>query len=662
MGDCNDSKREILSEETSGTDAVGPPVSTCAGTSVHTCISRSSSGDSAHYSCVESSEKGSDDTDSRPAWLEFGAWLLHHQKPPGDSGQDEDSSIEVHVVEDSEQNDDLIEDLCPVNQKSTAGSKGPIVIQKDCRMESSLLSSSSGGPVQGLQEMSVMLGAPGIPALKCPIIPTKAIGTIMTALYEPLVAVEVGVLTRTLESPMHLKPRQHAGRGTLSLYILPDDSLSLTFEGRIENLDKKKSDVLDIFNHGMTNVQDIGYADAQASMWEELARFPRWREQSDKAVVTVHMLKGDKSGRSFYVMAGEGTHPPCFPLSCDSQKKFDEFRSATIAKESSTRRFYFWMCGGNTDEDIHSLGKIKSYIKHPPTLAKVAGVPQSVIDSLSTWAGHIDQRQQEQLRDKMNEGSPPMLTNPLDAVGAVLSRRVPSISTHSSFVDSECSLIESYTTAAANANAIFKDYKFDMSCPCSVTVSCALVLRGRVSSPGDKHEECAKEMSFASSSEGRCLSQELARKTVEDIGKIRVQEWICEDLVHKTRQQRLKIKAARQRKRDLERGYLALHAAGPMIQKAVMSANLGRKLHGEDKLDTAHLGRDLEERSSHSENSEEGGALDDASTKSVSQEIGSVVQNCQDEKKAEAQDDATSSSTSGPTKISIHDLNKLFGK
>lgn len=666
------SKPQSVSENTTGVDAVGHPVAPSSGSKnqghfVADTISRSSSertimSSGMHVS--ESVDENREEVESSSVWIEFGTWLKNHQSASSDDEQDgEDTSVEVQVHQGRSVSfgaDEAVEDMTQ-HSEPTPG-KGPVMIPKDCRMESSLLAGVSGGPVRGLQEMSIMLGAPGIPAIQCPVIPTKAIGNIVTALYEPLVTLEVGVLTRTLESPMLLKPRNNVRHGTLSLYILPDDSLSLTFEGHVENVEKKNSSVLDILNHGMSHVQNIKYADVQASMWEELARFPRWREQTDKAIVTVHMLKGDKSGRSFYVLAGEGTNPPGFPLSCNGQKRFDEFRSVTVPQESQNRRYYFWMTSPNVEDDVHALGRIKSYIKHPPSLAKIAGVPQTLLESLSSWAERIDQIQREQL-DVSNDGdSPDIVTNPLDAVGAVLSRRVPTIATNSSFVNSDGSVIESLAAVTANANAVFKDNKFDVSCPCSVSVSCALVLRGQVGCPGDNREQCEKEMTFAASSEGRCLSEDLARSIVEAIGKARIQEWICEDLVHNTRKQRLRFKAERQRKRDLEKGYLALRTAESMIQKAVASANLGRKLN-DGELQSIENKKSMKNKDTHSPSPSEHNEevmLDDASMKSVSQDIGTVVHN--QEKVEDNDDGASSSDASSSRKISIHDLNKLFGK
>lgn len=651
MEKYRNSKPPTVSEKTTGVDAVGG--SSCSvnnkeGLVVADTISRSSSERTvmssesvASPSSDRSLEKNQNG--SMSMWLEFDTWLDAQKKAPTDEEREEEEDTSIVRIETN-----TLQNNAPEKRR-----KSPL-LPKDCRMESGLVAGGPGGSGKGIQEMSVMLGVPGIPMENCPVIPSKAMKNIMMALYEPLVTVGVGALTRTLESPTLLKPRQYADRGRLSLYILPDDSLSLIFEGKIVD---PAHTVVDMPCNRISRVQDVSCIDAQASTWEELARFPRWREQADRSIVTIHMLKGDASGRSFYVMPGEGTDPPGVPMSQYSPETIAEFRSKSTRQEkSSGRRYYFWMTGSNLEDDIHALGKMKSYIKHPPTLAQIASVPHAVLESLSTWAGQVDQMNREQVVEKNSlngmEGSSPILTNPLDAVGAVLSRQVASMSSHCSFTNNDKSAIECLTAATTSANAIFKDLRLSVSCPCCITVSCALVLRGQVSnSHCDMEELCVEEMTMIGSREGRNFAQSIARCTIENLGKIRIQEWSCEDLVRKTRQQRLKTKAARQRRRDIERGYLALHAAGPMIQRAVVSAKLGRKLQDGEIVE--YIRQSESEKNAGQSATGDEVLLEEASPKSASEDIGVVAQS--PPQNVDVQSEST-------RKISVHDLNKLFGK
>jgi hypothetical protein len=50
-----------------------------------------------------------------------------------------------------------------------------VMVSKDCRQESSLLSSFGR---HGAQEISVLLGATGIPASMCPVVPTKMVASV----------------------------------------------------------------------------------------------------------------------------------------------------------------------------------------------------------------------------------------------------------------------------------------------------------------------------------------------------------------------------------------------------------------------------------------------------------------------------------------------------
>jgi len=456
-----------------------------------------------------------------------------------------------------------------------------------------------------VQEMAVMLGATGVPASKCPVVPTKVVSNVLTALYEPLVKLDVGVLTRTMESPMQLKPREQVGRGTLSLYILPDDSLSLTFEGPLDSLHgwdasaQTSKEVMDVVNMnlGLTEVRDIDVHEVHGTVWEELARFPRWREQRETSIVTVHMLKGDKTGRSFYVMAGEDAAPPLLSLSSDGQRKFDEFRGAGSATSASSTaatsggntdsaarnnsRHYFWITGPNVEDSIHALGKMKSYIKRPPTLAKIACVPEHVLETVSEWVANVDETQRERAA---KEGKAPTVgTNPLNNLGAVMGRRMPQMVVNQSLSTktdgSACNFVDSNVQATANASAVFKDSRFNISCPCCVSVVWGIKSTVRVESldaAGERDEHVMRAAATVVTAEVRCESEVLARKAVEAIGRIRIEEWICEDFLRNTRKHKIKAKAERQRQKDLQRGYAALNAAQPMIQRAVANLPNGR--------------------------------------------------------------------------------------
>ena len=574
-------------------------------------------------------------------WLDFGSWLARHQGDADTSGDPEEDVSENGAA------DSLV---CAESSVAPPAMATTVMVPKDCRQESSLLSSFG---THGAQEISVLLGATGIPASKCPVVPTKMVASAMTALYEPLVKLEVGVLTRAMESPMQLKAREIMGKGTLALYILPDDSLSLTFEAPLDFSDgtdvasaQNTKEVMGIVNMhlGLSDVQSTELKDVHGTVWEELARFPRWREQSDSSIVTVHMLKGDKTGRSFYVLAGDEAIPPQFSLSSDSQRKFDNFRSVNSAavgtgdeRAPKSRRHYFWMMGSDVEESINALGKMKSYIKRPPTLSKISGVPENVLENVTDWIARVEEMQRERAN---NEGRDQVLENPLKNLGAVLGRRTPHMAVNQSISGSDEDadgetrpiVICSDVSVTANASAVFKDSRFNVSCPCCLSVAWNIKRTIHMEAPdmmvvdaanssstehaseSDDGDECSmndvscasqghsagtsrqpprdsssgssnvtaitrvhrqreerilKVAAMIATAEARCTSEVLARRAVEAIGKVRIEEWICEDFVRNTRKHRILAKAERQRKKELQRGYDKLEAAKPMIQRAI---------------------------------------------------------------------------------------------
>lgn len=95
----------------------------------------------------------------------------------------------------------------------------------DCRAEMRLTSDSCS---RARQEMTVMLAAPGMPLAQAPVLTAKQASALMAAICEPLLSLPVGRLTRKLAAPTRLAPTED--RGVLSLWLLPDDSLSLVWQ------------------------------------------------------------------------------------------------------------------------------------------------------------------------------------------------------------------------------------------------------------------------------------------------------------------------------------------------------------------------------------------------------------------------------------------------
>jgi len=83
---------------------------------------------------------------------------------------------------------------------------------------------------------------------------------LVSAICEPLVQVQVGKLTRRLEAPTILCPAED--RGVLSLWLLPNDDLSLVWQGRATSAREQAAS---------PSEEERTH---HVSVWEELARFP----------------------------------------------------------------------------------------------------------------------------------------------------------------------------------------------------------------------------------------------------------------------------------------------------------------------------------------------------------------------------------------------------
>lgn len=150
-------------------------------------------------------------------------------------------------------------------------------LARDCRMETRLVD----GCGRARQEMTIMLAAPGTPLHKSPFVTAKQAGSLLAALYDPLVQVSVGRLTRRLEDPSMLRPTQD--RGTLGLWLLPNDDLSLVWQGRTASADETAQTAARVHpSLALRSGNRCTTSDAMAEVvvWEELARFPASRHTS----------------------------------------------------------------------------------------------------------------------------------------------------------------------------------------------------------------------------------------------------------------------------------------------------------------------------------------------------------------------------------------------
>ena len=134
------------------------------------------------------------------------------------------------------------------------------------------------------------------------------------------------------------------------------------------------------------------------------------------AVVTIHMLRGDASGRSFYIRvrsdvseanleAATAAVPDASRLLAQQQQQRAGISPATPGStsggsgaslavqepdSSGAPRMYFWLTDRDLGRAVYSLGRLKSLLKRPPTLAKRSGVPERQLAHLGAWVQRAD--------------------------------------------------------------------------------------------------------------------------------------------------------------------------------------------------------------------------------------------------------------------------------
>ena len=106
---------------------------------------------------------------------------------------------------------------------------------------------------------------------------------LLRAISEPLVSLEVGRLTRKLSSPAKLQPTQD--RGVLSLWLLPNDDLTLTWQATLplaasrqsqemQQQQQQREAGLDASAGGAAGAAAADQVSCSMAVWEAIAHFP----------------------------------------------------------------------------------------------------------------------------------------------------------------------------------------------------------------------------------------------------------------------------------------------------------------------------------------------------------------------------------------------------
>jgi hypothetical protein len=181
-------------------------------------------------------------------------------------------------------------------------------------------------------------------------------------------------------------------------------------------------------------------------------------------------------------------------------------------------------------------------LKRPPTLSKRAGVSEAQLAELAAWLHRADAAAAEEEAQEPSQHAQQAGAAPALAAAPGGGSEQPAAA----------------GAVSATAAAVYRDRRFNVSCPCSISVGVSM-------RPGAATPEAATAAATA-------VAEEAARRAVERAGPSRVEERICESLIRSVREQRARSKADRQRRR--EAAFLRQHAADaqPLIRAAVEAA------------------------------------------------------------------------------------------
>lgn len=252
----------------------------------------------------------------------------------------------------------------------------------DCRAEVRLASEGAAR-----QEALVLLASPCLPLHRAPVLSARQAASLVSVLAEPLVAIKCGRLTRRLAAPARLEPT--AERGRLSLWLLPSDELVLLWQAdrRLEP-------------PPLRGPLAAPAADEACSVEvsEELALLPPLCHLADDAPpVAIRMLRGDASRRSFYLRLREDVGEASLRSALDAAVAAGQCAPPAVAAAAAAAgvgagaagpgapRQYFWLTDADLPHALASLGRMKSLLARPPSLAERSGVPEVLLRHLGAW-------------------------------------------------------------------------------------------------------------------------------------------------------------------------------------------------------------------------------------------------------------------------------------
>ncbi|KAL4451896.1 hypothetical protein ABPG75_007558 [Micractinium tetrahymenae] len=591
-----------------------------------------------------------------PRWLGFAAWLRQHAGGPPEEAVSEASASDAEEADlplAAEQQPQQVQQQASSGGRAAGGlaaapARGEPQLARhatalaprlpDCRAETRLTSDSSS---RARQEMTVLLAAPGMPLHQAPVLTARQATALVSAICEPLLSLPVGRLTRKLSAPTKLQPTED--RGVLSLWLLPDDSLSLVWQSAQQlgaaavdeavgaaSPSSSSSSSGDLDGSGSVHASGSSQQpplqqSCSVAVWEELAHFPAQAHLlDDTPVVTIHMLRGDASGRSFYIRVrddvAEANLEAATAAVPDASRMLQQQRAAAGGAASAAAaaaagvdpsvalepqgapRMYFWLADKDLGKAVYSLGRLKSLLKRPPTLSKRSGVPERQLAQLGAWVQRADQAAAEQQRaaaaaqqqrQQSEAGSPPpagqlqpgssdaaalaggraphlppllqggpggpglLLGQPggmaaaahvQGSMAALLPAPLPAAVQAGGSEGAEPSsgssppVAASTSTVSATAAALYQDHRFNVVCPCTISVVVGMRVQAAGANPAT--------LPAAASSRARAVAERHAKCAVDRSGRQRIEERLAEVVIRNIRAQRNRARQARQAQRD----------------------------------------------------------------------------------------------------------------
>ncbi len=131
-------------------------------------------------------------------------------------------------------------------------------------------------------------------------LPPSQASALLSAISEPLVQISVGRMTRQLASPVKLQPTE--ARGVLSLWLLPNDNLSLMWHSsRSVGCGQGLGDTMADPACDSPLLREVTESSCRLAVWEELAHFPAGSQLlEDEPLMTIHMLRGQAASACEY--------------------------------------------------------------------------------------------------------------------------------------------------------------------------------------------------------------------------------------------------------------------------------------------------------------------------------------------------------------------------